>query len=118
MAGCDGPTAGLNRNKTKKQGRRGWRSGNLTIHPHLYPFGLGAGITPAAARRSGAALVAGRTAEGIARLHQPGRRESGALRTPGSGAEGRCQYPAIYLLRLAGFALIIFAILRKNLARW
>jgi hypothetical protein len=27
------------------------------------------------------------------------------------------EYPAIYLLRLAAFALIIFAILRKNLAR-
>jgi len=26
-------------------------------------------------------------------------------------------FTAIYLLRLAGFALIIFAILRKNLAR-
>jgi hypothetical protein len=30
---------------------------------------------------------------------------------------GGDEYPAIYLLRLAGFALIIFAILRKNLAR-
>ena len=30
---------------------------------------------------------------------------------------GGDQYPAIYLLRLAAFALIIFAILRKNLAR-
>jgi hypothetical protein len=30
---------------------------------------------------------------------------------------GGDEYPAIYLLRLSGFALIIFAILRKNLAR-
>jgi hypothetical protein len=30
---------------------------------------------------------------------------------------GGDEYPAIYLLRLAGFALIIYAILRKNLAR-
>ena len=30
---------------------------------------------------------------------------------------GGDEYPTIYLLRLAGFALIIFAILRKNLAR-
>ena len=30
---------------------------------------------------------------------------------------GGDEYPAIYLLRLAAFALIIFAILRKNLAR-
>ncbi len=30
---------------------------------------------------------------------------------------GGDQYPAIYLLRLAAFALIIFAILRKNLGR-
>ena len=30
---------------------------------------------------------------------------------------GGDEYPAIYLLRLAGFGLIIFAILRKNLAR-
>lgn len=30
---------------------------------------------------------------------------------------GGDEYPAIYLLRLAGFALIIVAILRKNLAR-
>jgi hypothetical protein len=30
---------------------------------------------------------------------------------------GGDEYPAIYLLRLAGFALIIFGILRKNLAR-
>lgn len=34
-----------------------------------------------------------------------------------SGFIGGDEYPAIYLLRLAGFALIIFAILRKNLAR-
>lgn len=30
---------------------------------------------------------------------------------------GGDEYPAIYLLRLSAFALIIFAILRKNLAR-
>jgi hypothetical protein len=30
---------------------------------------------------------------------------------------GGDEYPAIYLLRLGGFAIIIFAILRKNLAR-
>jgi hypothetical protein len=30
---------------------------------------------------------------------------------------GGDEYPTIYLLRLSGFALIIFAILRKNLAR-
>ena len=30
---------------------------------------------------------------------------------------GGDEYPAIYLLRLAAFALIIFAILRKNLGR-
>ena len=34
-----------------------------------------------------------------------------------SGFIGGDEYPAIYLLRLAGFALIIFAILRKNMAR-
>jgi hypothetical protein len=34
-----------------------------------------------------------------------------------SGFIGGDEYPAIYLLRLAGFALIIFGILRKNLAR-
>lgn len=40
------------------------------------------------------------------------------LNNEGTRAFDPHSYPAIYLLRLCAFALIIFAILRKNLAQW